>query len=111
MFWRRKQRPPEVRVGGRATIVEVGSSVVYSRQSAISLRLRLHVVLDSGAAYEVTTAWTIDQGQLPKMRDGASFKVDVVDGRPAEVHPRGGWASWDRTRTPQDTKFRTVDAG
>jgi hypothetical protein len=99
-----------MRLRGRATIMDVGSSVVQSRQNAISLRLRLHIELDSGAAYEVTTAWLVDQGQLPKMHEGSSFAVDVVDGRPAEVHPRGGWASWDRTRTPQDTKYRTAES-
>ncbi len=42
-FWRRKAAAPEKRRPARATVVEVGSSVVQSHQSATSLRLRLRV--------------------------------------------------------------------
>ncbi len=109
-FWRRKAAP-EVRVAARATVVEVGASVVQSQQSATSLRLRLRVEpTGDGAsgAYEVTTAWTVDAGLVPKVVAGATFKVDVVDGHPEQVHPRDGRMHWDRIRTPADPKARAV---
>lgn len=114
-FWRRKATAPEVRVPARATVVEVGASVVQSQQSATSLRLRLLVEpTGEGAAsgaYEVTTAWTVDAGVVPKVVEGASFKVDVVDGHPEQVHPRDGRMRWDQTRTPEDPKMRAADEG
>lgn len=96
-------------------MVEVGSSVVQSQQSATSLRLRL-LVEPTGdrtiaGAYEVTTAWTVDAGTVPKVVDGARFKVDVAEGHPEQVHPRDGRMRWDRTRTPKDPKVRAVDEG
>lgn len=114
-FWRRKAATPEVRVPARATVVEVGASVVQSQQSATSLRLRLRVELTgdggTGGAYEVTTAWTVDAGLVPKVVAGATFKVDVVEGRPEQVHPRDRRMRWDRTRTPEDPKVQTVGEG
>ena len=94
-------------------MVEVGSSVVQSQQSATSLRVRLRVEPtgdgEVGRAYEVTTAWTVDAGLVPKVVVGAAFKVDVVDGHPEQVHPRDGRMSWDRTRTPEDPKVQWLD--
>ena len=115
-FWRRKAAAPEVRHAARATVVEVGSSVVQSHQSATSLRLRLRVEPTgegavAGGAYEVTTAWTVDAGLVPKVVTGAGFKVDVVEGHPEQVHPRDGRMRWDGTRTPEDPKVRAVDEG
>lgn len=110
-FWRRKATASEVRRPARATVVEVGSSVVQSHQSATSLRLRLRVEVTDGPTYEVTTAWTVDAGLVPKVQEGAGFKVDVVDGHPEQVHPRDGRMAWDRTRTPEDPKMRAVDEG
>lgn len=115
-FWRRKAAP-EVRGAARATVVEVGASVVQSQQSATSLRLRLRVEpTDEGAggaggAYEVTTAWTVDAGLVPTVVEGAAFKVDVVEGHPEQIHPRDGRMHWDRTRTPDDPKIKAVDEG
>lgn len=114
-FWRRKATAPAVRHAARATVIEVGSSVVQSQQSATSLRLRLLVEpTGDGAgtgAYEVTTAWTVDAGLVPKVQEGAGFKVDVVEGHPEQVHPRDGRMRWDRTRTPDDPKVRAVGEG
>ena len=110
-FWRRKAATPEVRVPARATVVEVGASVVQSQQSATSLRLRLRVSPEGAGAYEVTTAWTVDAGVVPRVVEGATFKVDVVDGHPERVHPRDGRMDWDRIRTPEDPKVRAVDDG
>ena len=92
-------------------MVEVGSSVVQSQQSATSLRLRLRVAPEGAGSYEVTTAWTVDAGLVPKVVAGAGFKVDVVEGHPEQVHPRDGRMRWDRTRTPEDPKARAVDEG
>lgn len=112
-FWRRKAAAPERRHPARATVIEVGASVVQSRQSATSLRLRLLVEPTgegaTGGAYEVTTAWTVEAGLVPRVVEGASFKVDVVEGRPEQVHPRDGRMAWDRTRTPEDPRVRPVD--
>ena len=114
-FWRRKATAPAVRHAARATVIEVGSSVVQSQQSATSLRLRLRVdPTREGAptgAYEVTTAWTVDAGLVPKVVEGGAFKVEVVEGQPEQVHPRDGRMRWDRTRTPDDPKVRAVDTG
>ena len=110
-FWRRKAAAPEVRVPARATVVEVGASVVQSQQSATSLRLRLRVEVVDGPTYEVTTAWTVDAGLVPKVVTGATFTVDVVEGRPEQVHPRDGRMRWDRTRTPEDPKVQVVGEG
>ena len=112
-FWRRKAAAPEVRRPARVTVVEVGSSVVQSQQSATSLRLRLRVQPtgdgNAAPAYEVTTAWTVDAGLVPKVQEGAGFKADVVDGHPEQVHPRDGRMAWDRTRTPEDPKVQWLD--
>lgn len=114
-FWRRKAAAPELRHAARATVVEVGSSVVQSQQSSTSLRLRLRVEPTgegaAGDAYEVTTAWTVDAGLVPKVVAGAGFKVDVLEGHPEQVHPRDGRMRWDPTRTPEDPKVRAVDEG
>ncbi|HMQ27146.1 MAG TPA: hypothetical protein PKA98_14240 [Acidimicrobiales bacterium] len=110
-FWRRKATAPEVRVPARGTVVEVGASVLQSQQSATSLRLRLRVAPEGAGAYEVTTAWTVDAGLVPKVVEGASFQVDVVEAHPEQVHPRDGRMHWDRTRTPDDPKVRAVDDG
>ena len=96
-------------------MVEVGSSVVQSQQSAASLRLRLLVEpaddRTTAGAYEVTTAWTVDASMVPKVVTGGGFKVDVVEGHPEQVHPRDGRMRWDRTRTPQDPKVRAAGEG
>ena len=110
-FWRRKAAAPEERRPARATVLEVGSSVVLSQQSATSLRVRLRVEVTDGPTYEVTTAWTVDAGQVPKVQERASFKVDVVHGHPEQVRPRDRRMAWDRTRTPEDPKVRAVDEG
>lgn len=110
-FWRRKAVAPEARRPATATVVEVGSAVVQTQQSATSLRLRLRVDVDGGDVYEVTTAWTVDAGLVPKVQEGTGFKVDVAEGHPEQVHPRDGRMRWDRTRTPEDPKMRAVDAG
>ena len=107
-FWRRKAAP-EVRLAARATVVEVGASVVQSQQSATSLRLRLRVSPEGAGPYEVTTAWTVDAGLVPKMAAGGTFKLDVVEGHPEQVHPRDGRMHWDGIRTPVDPKVRAVD--
>lgn len=110
-FWRRKAAAPEKRRPARATVVEVGSSVVQSHQSATSLRLRLRVEVVDGPTYEVTTAWTVDAGLVPKVQESATFKADVVEGKPEQVHPRDGRTTRDAIRTPDDPKVHTVDGG
>lgn len=100
-----------MRVAARATVIEVGASVVQSQQSATSLRLRLRVAPEGAGAYEVTTAWTVDDGVVPEVVAGATFEVDGVEGHPEQVHPRDGRMHWDRIRTPEDPKVRAVDDG
>ena len=92
---------------GRATVLTVGSSVVQTQQQAVSLKLRLGVVVVDNPTYEVTTAWQVDQGIVPQVQGGAEWKVDVVDGKLEQVHPRDGRISWDRIRTPDDPRINT----
>lgn len=107
-FWKRTAKAPEVRLAGRATVLEVGGSVDQRQQSAVSVRLRLRVdpVDESAfAPYEVTTAWKVATGLVNKVADGARWKVDVVQDAWEQVHPRDGRCSWDRTRTPENPKI------
>ena len=110
-FWKRSSRQPEARRAGRATVLDVGSSITQSQQQSISVRLRLAVDLYDGDRYQVTTAWRIEHPLIPKVQEGATFKVDVTEGSPEQVHPRDGRMIWDRMRTPEDTKLRPVDDG
>lgn len=106
-FWK-KSKPADVLLPGRATVLTVGSSLVKPNQHAVDMRVRVRVELERGEQYEVTTAWRVEQAQVPKAQEGCSLKVDVVEGRLWEVRPRDGWASWDRIRTPQDPKLKSL---
>jgi hypothetical protein len=54
----------------------------------------------------VTTAWQVEHPLIPKVQEGATFRIEVTEGAPAQVHPRDGRMAWDRARTPTNTKLR-----
>ena len=82
----------------------MGRSLAQSQRSTTIVRLRLEVLPSDAPAFQVTTAWEVETGSIPRVQAGEEAPVKIGVHDQTMVYLRVGWASyhWTHARHAQE---------
>ncbi len=82
----------------KATIIEVGTSIVGKSTSKVSAALRFEVQRPDGTTYKTRSPWIIEPAHIGQVRLGTSLPVKIDAKEKNVVFPDVAWAKYDWSR-------------